>query len=59
VVVEARRGDAHLAREVAHRDAVDAVRREEPLRRVEDQLARRRRGCASRERTFAVATRRY
>ena len=44
VVVQARSGEAHLARQVAHGDAVDAARGEQPLRGVEDHLARRQRG---------------
>ena len=43
VIVEARRGEAHLAREVAHRHPVDASGREQALGGVEDGLSRRNR----------------
>jgi hypothetical protein len=43
VVVQARRREPELARQVAHGDAVDAALREEHLGRVEDRLARRQR----------------
>src|SRR5437870_6263109 len=39
VIVEARGGDPHLAREVAYRHALHPVRREQPLGGVEDDLA--------------------
>src|SRR5213078_1191932 len=69
VVVEARGGDPHLARQVAHRDTFHAARREQALGRVEDDLAggggrtlpspapcgRRRHGGRCNERTFVAS----
>src|SRR5262249_9576341 len=54
VVVEARRRDAHLGGEVAHRDAVHTARREQPLGGVEDDGAGRGRrgGCRGRRATL-------
>ncbi len=70
VVVEARGGDPHLARQVAHRDTFHAARREQALGRVEDDLAggggrtlpspapcgRRRHGGRCNERTFVASS---
>src|SRR5437899_248596 len=69
VVVEARGGDPHLARQVSHRHALHAARREQALGGVEDDLARgrgrtlanpalrgrRRHGGRCNERTFVTS----